>query len=123
MNVVIWIVQGVLAVLFLGAGGTKLTQPDEKLVDRMTWIKTWPKGTSILVGTAEVVGALGLILPAATKIAPVLTPIAASGLVVVMIGAVVTHTRAKEWSSIGFTVVLGALALFVAITRFGAYAL
>jgi uncharacterized membrane protein len=123
MNVAIWVVQGVLAVLFLGAGATKLTQPDEKLVDRMTWIKTWPKGSSILIGTVEVLGALGLILPAASKIAPVLTPIAASGLVVVMIGAVATHVRAKEWSGAGFTVILGLLALFVAITRFGAYAL
>jgi uncharacterized membrane protein YphA (DoxX/SURF4 family) len=123
MNVVIWIVQGVLAAMFLMAGGTKLTQPDEKLVEKMTWIKTWPKGSSLFIGTVEVLAAIGLILPAATKIAPVLTPIAASGLVVVMIGAVVTHVRAKEPSGAGMTAVLGLLALFVAITRFGAYSL
>lgn len=123
MNVVIWVVQGLLAFMFLFSGGTKVTQPDEKLVERMHWIKTWPKGSSLFIGGVEVLAAVGLILPAALKIAPVLTPIAASGLVIVMIGAVVTHARAKEWSGVGMTVVLGLLALFVAITRFGAYSL
>jgi uncharacterized membrane protein YphA (DoxX/SURF4 family) len=123
MNVVIWVVQGLLAFLFLFSGGMKVAQPDEKLVERMHWIKTWPKGSSLLIGGVEVLAAIGLILPAALKIAPVLTPIAATGLVVVMIGAVAVHAREKEWSGVATTAVLGLLALFVAITRFGAYAL
>jgi uncharacterized membrane protein YphA (DoxX/SURF4 family) len=123
MNVVIWVVQGLLAFVFLFSGGMKVTQPDEKLVEKMNWIKTWPKGSSTFIGAVEVLAAIGLILPAATKIAPVLTPIAASGLVVVMIGAAVTHIRAKEPSGVATTTVLGLLALFVAITRFGAYSL
>jgi uncharacterized membrane protein YphA (DoxX/SURF4 family) len=123
MNVVIWIVQIVLAALFLGSGGAKLTQPEDKLAERMTFIPLYPKHSVRFIGAAEVLGAIGLIVPAATKIAPVLTPIAATGLFVIMAGATATHLKLKENKVAPVTVVLALLALFVAITRFGAYSL
>jgi hypothetical protein len=82
---------------FLGAGMMKLSRPKVKLRERMTW-DSFPESGVKLVGAAEVLGALGLILPAATGIAPILTPIAAIGLVIVMIGAVITHVRLKVTS-------------------------
>jgi hypothetical protein len=123
MNVVIWVVQGLLAALFLFSGGAKVTQPEAKLAERMTFIPLYPKHSVRFIGAAEVLAAIGLILPAATKIAPVLTPIAATGLVIIMIGATATHLKLKETKAVPMTVVLGLLALFVAITRFGAYSL
>lgn len=118
MNVVLWIVQGLLALAFAMAGFMKVTQPKEKLQPRMGFVEDFSAGTVKLIGTAELLGAVGLILPWLTGIAPVLTPIAASGLVLVMILAAVTHFRRKEYSAILFNAVLGGLALFVALGRF-----
>jgi uncharacterized membrane protein YphA (DoxX/SURF4 family) len=66
-----------------------------------------------------VLGALGLILPAAFDIAPILTPLAACGLAIIMIGAIITHTRRKEYQPVMINTVLLVLALLVAIFRFG----
>lgn len=76
-----------------------------------------------LIGVAELAAALGLILPAATGIAPMLTPVAATGLVVVMVLAAITHARRKEPGAIAFNAVLLVLASVVAWGRFGPYAL
>jgi uncharacterized membrane protein YphA (DoxX/SURF4 family) len=123
MNVVLWIVAGVLAAAFLGAGLMKLAQPRKKLVDSgMAWVGDFGDGAVKTIGALEVLGALGLILPAVLDIAPVLVPIAATGLAVVMLGAVVVHARRKEPQSIAVNVVLLALAAFVAWGRFGPYA-
>ncbi len=118
MNVALWIVQALLALAFASAGFMKVSQPKEKLQPRMAYVEDFSAGTVKLTGAAELLAAVGLILPWLTGIAPVLTPIAASGLVLVMILAAATHLRRKEYSSILFNVVLGALALFVAIGRF-----
>jgi uncharacterized membrane protein YphA (DoxX/SURF4 family) len=123
MNVVIWIVQGLLAAMFLFSGGMKVTQPEEKLREQMSWIEHYPENSVRLVGAAEVLAAIGLILPAVTKIAPVLTPLAATGLVITMLGATATHLKLKEFKVVPMTIVLTLLALFVAITRFGAYSI
>ncbi|MEC3979327.1 DoxX family protein [Amycolatopsis sp. H20-H5] len=122
MNVVLWIVQGALALLFLMAGVTKVSKPKEKLAGQMKWVVDSSPGFVKFVGAVEVLGALGLVLPALTKIATVLTPLAAVGLAIVSIGAVVIHVRAKEPRETGFTVVLTLLAVFVAWGRFGPYA-
>ena len=118
MNIVLWILQGVLAVLFLFAGLTKVSQPKAKLASAMAWVEDFPAGTVKLVGALEVLGAIGLILPWATGIAPVLTPIAALGLVAIMVGAVVTHLRRKEYQPIVINIGLAVAALVVAIGRF-----
>jgi uncharacterized membrane protein YphA (DoxX/SURF4 family) len=121
MNVFLWIVAGVLAAFFLAAGLTKLTQSKAKLAEnpQMGWTKDFSAGTIKLIGAAETLGALGLILPGAFDIAPVLVPLAASGLAVIMIGAIVTHARRKEPQPIIINIVVLILVLVVAVFRFG----
>jgi uncharacterized membrane protein len=121
MNIALWIVAGLLAVAFLGAGVTKLTQPKEKLADRMAWVEDFSPGTVKLIGGLELLAAIGLILPALTGIAPILVPLAATGLAVIMALAVITHVRRHEPQVIVFNLVLLALAAFVAWGRFGPY--
>ncbi|MCC5574832.1 DoxX family protein [Microtetraspora sp. AC03309] len=123
MNVVLWIIAGLLALVFIGAGLMKLTQPKDRLAaSGMPWTEDFSAGTVKGIGALEVLGAIGLILPAALDIAPVLTPLAALGLAVVMAGAAVTHARRKESPTIVVNVVLLLLAAVVAWGRFGPYA-
>jgi uncharacterized membrane protein YphA (DoxX/SURF4 family) len=122
VDVALWIVAGVLAVAFLGAGLMKLAQPREKLVESgMGWAGEFSPGAVKAIGALEVLGALGLILPAVLDIAPVLVPLAATGLALTMVGAIVVHTRRKETPMVAVNVVLLALAVFVAWGRFGDY--
>src|SRR2546427_5303517 len=83
MNVALWIVQGLLAALFLFAGGAKLVLP----LDQMTGPVALPGWFLRFLGVAEVLGALGLVLPGLLRIRPGLTPLASAGLVIIMIGA------------------------------------
>jgi uncharacterized membrane protein YphA (DoxX/SURF4 family) len=121
MNVFLWIVAGVLAAFFLAAGFTKLSQSKAKLSEnpQMGWTKDFSAAAIKLIAGAEVLGALGLILPGAFDIAPVLVPLAASGLAIIMIGAIITHARRKESQPIIINTVILILALVVAIFRFG----
>jgi uncharacterized membrane protein YphA (DoxX/SURF4 family) len=119
MNVFLWILAGILAALFLAAGATKLTQPRSKLQKNMGWVDDHSDTSVKLIGTAEVLGAIGLILPAVLDIAPILVPLAATGLAIIMAGAIVTHARRKELPLAGFNVVILILAVVVAIFRFG----
>jgi uncharacterized membrane protein YphA (DoxX/SURF4 family) len=121
MNVVLWILQAVLALAFAMAGFMKLTQPKDKLVSRLPWVEDFSPTTVKLIGTAELAAALGLILPAATGIAPVLTPLAATGLAVLMVLAAITHARRKEPGAIAVNAALLILAAVVAWGRFGPY--
>ncbi len=123
MNIVLWVVAGVLAAAFLASGLMKLSQPKKKLADSgMGWTEDFSDGAVKGIGALEVLGALGLILPAALDIVPILVPIAATGLALVMLGAAVTHARRKENQMIVVNLVLLALAAFVAWGRFGPYA-
>jgi uncharacterized membrane protein YphA (DoxX/SURF4 family) len=119
MNVFLWILQIVLAAAFGMAGLLKLTRPKEKLADNMAWVEDFSPGVIRFIGGAELLGALGLILPAVTGIATVLTPLAATGLVIVMIGAVAAHVRRKELPLAVLPAVLLVLAAIVAWGRFG----
>nr|WP_275402764.1 DoxX family protein [Streptomyces sp. SID10853] len=116
-----WVVQAVLAVVFAMAGVMKSTRPKVKLADKLPWVSDFSVGTVRLIGIVELAAALGLILPAATGIATVLTPLAATGLAVVMVLAAIVHARRKEPSAIGFNTVLLILAVLVAWGRFGPY--
>jgi uncharacterized membrane protein YphA (DoxX/SURF4 family) len=118
VNAFLWILQILLALLFLGTGITKTTRPKDKLAGMMTWSRTWSPQAIKALGTAELLGAIGLVLPWATNIAPVLTPVAAVGLSIVMVGANVVHIRAKEYNMVPVTVVILALAVVVAAGRF-----
>ena len=117
MNVSLWIVQVLLAVMFAMSRLMKLTSPIAALIQQMPWAASVPELLVRSIGLAELAGALGLLLPAATRIKPMLTPLAASGLVVVMIGALATHIARGELNVAFVPVVLGALAAFVAWGR------
>lgn len=120
MNVVLWVVAGLLAALYLAAGGMKLATPREKLLENpnMGWTADFSDAGVKGIGAVEILGALGLILPWALDIAPVLTPLAATGLAVIQIGAIIVHARRKETKALPMNVVLLVLAAFVAIGRF-----
>ena len=119
MNVVLWIIAGLLALAFLGAGLTKLVQPKEKLAATMGWVDDFSPGTVKLIGALEVLAAIGLVLPAALDVVPVLVPLAAVGLVALMIGAAITHARRRETPMIAINLVLLVLAVVVAWGRSG----
>lgn len=121
MNVFLWIVQALLAAMFGFAGVLKSTQPKDKLVGPLPWTADFSRNTLRFIGTMEFAAALGLILPAATGIAAVLTPLAATGLVVVMVLASITHARRKEPSGIALNALLLILSALVAWGRFGPY--
>jgi uncharacterized membrane protein YphA (DoxX/SURF4 family) len=118
MNMVLWIVQILLALAFAMAGIMKVTQPIDRLETRMGWVKDVGTRGVRLIGSLEILGALGLILPAVTGIWPWLTPLAATGLALTMVGAMITHGRRGEYSSIVANLVLLLLALFVVYGRF-----
>jgi uncharacterized membrane protein YphA (DoxX/SURF4 family) len=118
MNIVLWVVQILLALAFVMAGVMKSTQPTEKLATNMGWVNDVGPRSVRLIGILEILGAIGLILPAVTGIWSWLTPVAAIGLVLTMVGAMITHGRRGEFSGIGVNLVLLALALFVVVGRF-----
>jgi uncharacterized membrane protein YphA (DoxX/SURF4 family) len=121
VNIVVWVVQVLLAIAFAFSGFMKMTQPEAKLIERMPYVEDFPGIRIKLIGAVEVLGALGLVLPAWTGIAPILTPIAAAGFCVHMLLAAVVHIRRKEFNALPINAVLFVLALFVAIMRFGPY--
>ena len=123
MTTALWIVAGLLALAFLAAGVMKLTRPKAALAEAgLAWVEDFRAGTVRLIGALEVLGAVGLVLPAVTGIAPVLVPVAATGLVLLMLGAALTHLRRKEYTGMLPSLVLLALSAFVAWGRFGPYA-
>lgn len=126
MNVFLWILQVVLAGTFLMAGAMKLMKSRAEIAaaqpDRMAWIEDVSDGTARLAGGAEVLGALGLILPAITGVVPALVPLAAAGLAVTMILAAVFHSRRGESQAMMMNIVLAIVALIVMWGRFGDYA-
>jgi len=122
MNLALWIVAIVLAATFAGSGLMKLLVPKDKLVNSgQGWAQDYTPTNIRLIGIVELLGAAGLILPAVTHLAPILVPLAAIGLVLVMVGAAMVHARRKEAMNIGVNAVLLALAVFVAWGRFGPY--
>lgn len=117
MNITLWIVAALLAVAFLAAGAGKLRMPREQLAEKgMTYVEDFSDGQIKMIGALEVLGAIGLIVPAFVDGLQWLVPLAATGLTLTMIGAIITHIRRKE----GFipALVLGILAAFVAVGRF-----
>jgi len=118
MNTALWVVQGILAAMFLMAGFKKATTPKEKLALKMPWVNDFSSGTLKLIGVSQLLAAIGLIVPMLTGIAPVLTPLAATGLCIIMILAAIYHFRKNETKAIGTNVVLFLLAAFVAYGRF-----
>jgi putative oxidoreductase len=117
LHIALWVTQVALALMFAMAGLMKSTQPIEELGKKMTWVLDMPSLTRF-IGIAELAGAVGLILPAATRIMPKLTPLAALGLTVVMILATIFHISRGEFQALPITLILGGLAAFVAWGRY-----
>ena len=116
MNRALWVVQGLLALLFLFAGGVKLATP----LDEMVAQSGLPGALILFIGVAEVLGALGLILPGLLRIRPALTPLAAAGLTLIMIGATVLTAAGVGGGDAVlalFPLATGLLAAFVAYGR------
>ena len=119
MNTTIWIIQGILAAMFGMSGVMKSTQSTEKLLKGgVSWAARFPISTVRFIGMSELLASLGLILPWALNILPILTPVAASGLVVIMILAIAHHAKHKEGKAIMFNAVLLVLSAVIAICRF-----
>jgi hypothetical protein len=118
MNLIIWIIQSGLAFMFGMAGIIKLSMPKSKVEDRIEWAKDYSAPSIMFIGTLELLGALGLILPMMLNILPVIAPIAASALVLLMLFAMLTHIRRKEYKEIRINVLLLFISLFIALIRF-----
>jgi len=122
VNIALWTVASFLAFAFLAAGLMKLARGKQQLVDAgMPWVADASPAFVKSIGVLEILAAIGLIVPALTGIAPVFVPLAAVGLVLVMLGAAVLHARRKEMPNIFIALVILALAVFVAWGRFGPY--
>jgi len=115
MNIALWIVQGLLAALFLFAGGMKLLMPLDEMMKQMPI--ALPEWFVLFTGVVELLGAIGVILPWLLRIRPGLTPLAAAGLVIVMIGATAYTLAAGQVGSALMPLVVGILAAFVAYGR------
>lgn len=124
MNLTLWMIAGVLAAAFAAAGLMKLARPTAKPAESgMAWTEDFSDSQVKLIGLVGVLGALGLILPAAFDIAPTLTPVAAAGLAVTMLVAASVHVRRGEQQMVPINLVLAAPAGFVAVMRFGPHSL
>jgi uncharacterized membrane protein YphA (DoxX/SURF4 family) len=118
MNITLWVAQLLLAVAFGAAGVFKSTQPIDAIVQGgAAWAADVPAALVRFIGIAELLGALGLILPGATRIAPALTPLAALGLLTIMILAMGFHLMRGEQQALPINMALGGLAAFVAWGR------
>jgi uncharacterized membrane protein YphA (DoxX/SURF4 family) len=117
MNIALWIVQALLALVFLASGVRKLTPPQVAPMKATPQLADLPLPFVRFIGVAELLGAIGLILPAATTIAPVLTPAAAVGIALLMTCATLMHAARREYAKISLTCGLLLLALFAVYGR------
>jgi len=118
VNILLWLVQILLACAFGMAGVMKSTQPVDVLAaNGIAWAPQLPLALVRFIGVSEFLGAVGLILPALTKIKPFLTPLAALGLLTIMILAMGFHVSRGEAGALPANIVLGGLAAFVAWGR------
>ena len=117
MNVLLWILQGLLALAFL-IHGLIMLKPPAQTESGMSYVHDLPTGLRRFIGVVEILGGIGLVLPALVNVLPILTPIAATGLVIIMVLAAMYHVPRREYPNIVLNLVLAALALFVAYGRF-----
>lgn len=118
MTVAFWVIQVVLALAYLLAGFQKAFRPLDDVAKMMPWVPAVPAPLVRFIGVAELLGAVGLILPALTGILPWLTPLAAVGLIIVQVLAAIFHISRREYANVPMNAVLLVLALVVAYGRF-----
>ncbi|MFE5286015.1 DoxX family protein [Nocardia sp. NPDC056611] len=120
MNTLLWTLQIALALAFAGSGATKLVQPRDILADHLgTWVERFPGPLVGLLGLAELLAAIALTVPPALGVAAGLAPVAAAGLVAMMMGAAVVRARENQYLEVATTALLAIAALTVAWGRFG----
>lgn len=121
MNIALWIIAGLLAAVFLIAGANKLFIPQQKLAKAPGggWVLDFSGGFVKTLGAVEIVGAAGLILPALLDTGPILVPLAAVGLAVIMTGAATVEFRRQEFKHMLLNLIYLALIIFVVWGRFG----
>jgi uncharacterized membrane protein YphA (DoxX/SURF4 family) len=123
MNTLLWVLQIVLAFVFAGAGLVKLIKSPAQLSEMMgDWAGNVPALQLKLLGVAELATAVGLIVPPLVGVLPVLVPLAAVGLVIVMLGAIVIHARRSEFPNVVGNLILAGVAVTIAWARFAPYA-
>jgi hypothetical protein len=123
MNTTLWIVASILSLLTLASGVAKLARPRQRLIDGgYAWAEDFSDPAVKNIGLLEVLAGLGLVLPGLVDVATVLVPGAAAGLAVLMLAAAATHLRRGETRETATPLVLAAVAVFVAVMRFGTYA-
>ncbi len=113
MNTALWIVQWVLALVFFAAGMMKLTEPREKIIAKMPFAEDFSLNILRLIGLLEVLGAAGLLVPMLARVFPMLMLWAGMGLMLIMVGAMVTHIRRKEYPNLIINIILFTMAGFV----------
>jgi len=118
MNVALWTGQALLAVVFVYSGALKVSQPREKLLEMgQTGVAVFPVPLLRFVASCELLGAVGVIVPRLTDTAPVLTPLAAAGFAVIMVGAIAAHARLHEPRNVAATSFVLVVAAVVAVGR------
>jgi|SRR5439155_15595865 len=116
MNIALWVMQVLTAVGFGGHGFLLVSRP-QRMGERVPWVRALPTPFVRVLGVLEILGAIGVVIPAATGVLPSLTVAAAGGLVAMMLLAIVFHAMRREWPNIGLNLVLGTLAFAVAYGR------
>lgn len=117
LDIALWVLQVLLACFFALVGWSHALMPFDQVAREATWMNDVPRWLGRFIGYAEIAGGLGLILPAATRMAPGLTPLAALGLAAIMLLAIPFHVLKGEAGVVWLHALLGALALFVAWGR------
>jgi uncharacterized membrane protein YphA (DoxX/SURF4 family) len=117
LNISLWAAQVLLGGMFAMAGLNKATQPVAALAQQIPWADDIPLALLRFIGTSELLGGIGLLLPALTRIRPGLTPLAAAGLTTIMALAAIFHATRGEWGGIVVNLVLGGIAAFIAWGR------
>lgn len=124
MNVFLWILAFVLAAVFVASGAMKIFVPREQQIGRTAYVEDFPHSIIRGIGILEILGALGLVIPALTGVGTILVPLAAAGLAITMVFAAMVHIRRGDPTSATIpSMVLAVLSVVVAWSRFGPYPL
>jgi len=118
LHIMLWIAQVLLAAMFLMAGFMKLTQPIDTLSQSLSWAAQVPEALVRFIGLAELLGAIGLVLPSLSRIKPKLTAWAAIGIAIIMLLATLFHISRGETAVIGMNIFIALLAGFISWGRF-----
>lgn len=124
MNMLLWILAFVLAAVFVASGIAKLITARDQQIDRTPYVEDFPQSVIRGIGVLEILGAVGLILPALLGVATLLVPMAGAGLGITMVFAALVHIRRGDGFAAALpSIVLAILSVLLAWSRFGPYPL